>query len=82
MAYLIVVIDPKLLMPEGEYPARVADLSDRIRGARPIDAAKPIRMPYDRSAASRRKAVRKGTIEIPDPVRDALARMAEKTTNR
>jgi LDH2 family malate/lactate/ureidoglycolate dehydrogenase len=79
MAYLIVAIDPKLLMPDGEYPARVADLSDRIRGARPIDAAKPIRMPYDRSVASRRKAIRRGTIEVPDPVRDALERMADKT---
>ncbi|MFN7192588.1 MAG: hypothetical protein ACK5U4_14235, partial [Rhodospirillales bacterium] len=69
----------KLLMPDGEYPARVADLSDRIRGARPIDAAKPIRMPYDRSVASRRKAIRRGTIEVPDPVRDALERMADKT---
>ena len=23
MAYLIIVIDPKLLMPDGEYPERV-----------------------------------------------------------
>ncbi len=75
MAYLVVVIDPKLLMPEGEYPARVSDLSGKIRSARPSgDSA--VRMPFDRSAADRRKRMKDGEIEVPERVYAALAKMA------
>ena len=33
MAFLVIVIDPKLLMPDGEYPERVSELADAIRSA-------------------------------------------------
>lgn len=78
LAYLVIVFDPKLLMPDGTYPERVAELADKIRGARPIDAAKPVRMPFDRSAKTRRESEAAGTVEVPDPVHASLMKLAEK----
>jgi LDH2 family malate/lactate/ureidoglycolate dehydrogenase len=79
MAYLVVVIDPKLLMPEGDYPERVTDLSEQIRGARPAGDAS-VRMPFDRSAADRRRRTTDDAIEVPERVYEALVKMAAAET--
>jgi LDH2 family malate/lactate/ureidoglycolate dehydrogenase len=78
MAYLVIVIDPKVLMPEGEFPDRVKELSDKIRGARPIDPKRPVRMPFDRSAAERRRRKGEDAIEVPDRVYESLVKLAGK----
>lgn len=78
MAYLVVVIDPKLLMPEGNYPERVTELADAIRSARPAAADAPVRMPFDRSAADRRRRIAEDAIEVPDRVYEVLVEMAAK----
>jgi LDH2 family malate/lactate/ureidoglycolate dehydrogenase len=78
MAYLVIVVDPKLLMPDGAFPDRVTELSDKIRGARPIDPEKPVRMPFDRSAAERRRRLAEGAIEVPDRVYESLVKLAGK----
>jgi len=78
MAYLVVVIDPKILMPEGDYPDRVSELSDAIRSSRPMDKARPVRMPFDRSQADRERRRKANTIEVPKPVYDSLVAMAAK----
>lgn len=78
MAYLVVVIDPKILMPEGDYPDRVSELSDAIRSSRPVDKAHPVRMPFDRSQADRERRKKANTVEVPKPVYDSLVAMAAK----
>lgn len=78
MAYLVIVVDPKLLMGNDEYPARVAQLSDEIRSARPTDPGRPVRMPFDRSAETRRGHLREEAIEIPEPVYTGLVKLAAK----
>ncbi len=78
MAYLIIVVDPKILMPDGEYPARVTELSEKIRSARPTDPKKPVRMPFDRSAANRTRCKAENAIEVPDRVYESLVKLAEK----
>lgn len=78
MSYLVIVFDPKLLMPEGQYPDRVAELSDKIRSARPIDPAKPIRMPFERSAKDRRRRKNEDSVEVPDVVVDGLKKLAAR----
>jgi len=77
MAYLVVVIDPKLLMPRGDYPARVAELAREIRGARPESPDRPVRMPFDRSADARRRSRQQDAIEIPDVVYQSLCRLGQ-----
>jgi LDH2 family malate/lactate/ureidoglycolate dehydrogenase len=78
MAYLVVVIDPKLFMPEDNYPARVTQLSAAIRSARPVAADKPVRMPFDRSAADRRRRLQDDAVQVPDRVYEALVQLAAK----
>ena len=38
-----------------------------VREAKPIDPANPVRMPFDRSADTRRKTLARGTIEVAEP---------------
>jgi hypothetical protein len=68
MAYLVIVIDPKVLMPDGEFPDRVTELSNKIRSTRPIDPKKPVRMPFERSATERNRRKAENAIEVPDRV--------------
>jgi delta1-piperideine-2-carboxylate reductase len=77
MAYLVVVIDPKLFLPAGEYPARVSELAAAICSARPVDPAQPVRMPFERSAQSRRRAQEAGAIDVPDVVYHGLLKLQE-----
>jgi delta1-piperideine-2-carboxylate reductase len=79
MAYLVVVIDPKLLMPEGDYPERVSELAGKVRTARAA-TDEPVRMPFDRSAADRRRRVQENAIEVPERVYEALVKMAAQKT--
>lgn len=79
MAYLVVVIDPKLLMPEGNYPESVSKLAAEIRGARPAGEG-PVRMPFDRSAADRKRRMAENAIEVPERVYESLVAMAGQTT--
>ncbi len=78
MAYLVVVIDPKLLMPDGDYPERVAELATAIRSARPAVPDQPVRMPFDRSAAARRRRLEEDAVEVPDRVHEALLALAQR----
>jgi LDH2 family malate/lactate/ureidoglycolate dehydrogenase len=75
MAYFVIVIDPKIFLPEGEYPARVNELADEICSARPIDPQNPVRMPFARSAQLRRQNLQSGDIEVPDVVHAGLVKM-------
>lgn len=78
MAYLVVVIDPALLLPDGDYPDRVAELSQAIRSARPIDPANPVRMPFDRSRTERARRLKEDAIEVPDRVHQQLVKLAQR----
>ena len=78
MSYLVIVFDPKLLMPDGDYPERVAELSGKIRSARPVDPARPVRMPFDRSARERRRRQGEGTVDVPDVVVEGLRKLAAR----
>ncbi len=77
MAYLVVVIDPKLFLPEGNYPARVSELADAIRSARPIDPSRPVRMPFERSAQAREESLKSGVIDVPDVVYEGLLKLRQ-----
>lgn len=77
MAYLVIVIDPKILMPEGNYPDRVGELADAIHSAKPLDPTKPVRMPFERSAQERRRRQHADSVDVPNPVYESLVKMAK-----
>jgi delta1-piperideine-2-carboxylate reductase len=78
MAYLVIVIDPKLLMPDGNYPERVSEFATAVRSARPTVPGRPVRMPFDRSVAERRRRLQDDAIEVPDRVHVALVELAAR----
>ena len=78
MGFLVQVIDPKILMPDGNYAEHVAELSNAIRGARATDPANPVRIPFDRSAAERRRRLAEDAIDVPDTVHAGLVRLAAR----
>jgi LDH2 family malate/lactate/ureidoglycolate dehydrogenase len=78
MAYLVIVVDPGIFMPDGAFPARVQEYAELVRSARPVDPAQPVRMPFDRSAAERERRLREDAIEVPDRVYASLTELAAR----
>ncbi len=67
---------PDLLRPEAEYRARVTEYAKWVRAARPVPGSPPVRMPFDRSAAERRRRLEEDAIEVPDLVQNRLTEVA------
>ncbi len=78
MAYLVLVIDPKILMPDGDYASRIGELRDKILSARPRDGGPPVRMPFQRSAEERRRRQAEQEIEVPDAIVTGLRGLIER----
>ena len=73
---LFVVMRPDLMMSTTEFKANVAEYANAVRAARPIAGGPPVRVPFERSAAARRKALAAGVIEVADPVHARLVEIA------
>ena len=67
------------MMPEDEFRTAVSEYANAVRAARPVKGGPPVRMPFDRSAADRREAVARGTIEVADSVHARLREFAQKS---
>ena len=74
--FLIVVIDPEIFTPAADFRRRVA-YAESIRTSRPVDPAKPMRVPFDRSAATRTARLRENRIEVVDAVYKTLCETAD-----
>lgn len=69
---LIVTLDPRLLAPGEDLAAKVGEYMAWVRSARPLDAAEPVRVPFERSARERARRLREGVLEVPDAIVRAL----------
>lgn len=75
---VIVTIRPGLLIPPDEFAQRVAAYADAVRGARPIPGGPPVRMPFDRSRAERKRRLAEDAIDVADSVYSKLAEIAAR----
>ena len=73
---VIIAIKPDLLTDASGFAREVTAYADSVRKARPIDGGQPVRMPFDRSRAERRRRLAEDAIEIPDAVYSRLADIA------
>jgi LDH2 family malate/lactate/ureidoglycolate dehydrogenase len=73
---LFVVMSPGLLMPVEAFKASVAEYAEAVRSTRPIHGGPPVRMPFDRSAAERRRRIAEDLIKVPDPIHTYLRRIS------
>jgi delta1-piperideine-2-carboxylate reductase len=74
--YLMIAMKPDLMMPEAEYRQKVTDYAESVRAARPVAGGGPVRMPFDRSAADRRAALKRDRIEVSEMVLNRLREVA------
>ena len=61
-----------LMMPESEYREKVSAYAEAVRSAQPENDKRSVRMPFDRSAADRRRCLNEGQITVPDFVIEKL----------
>jgi LDH2 family malate/lactate/ureidoglycolate dehydrogenase len=73
---LFVVMSPGLFMPPEAFRAQVSEYAAAVRAARPVAGGPPVRMPFDRSAAERRRRMVEDAIEVPDAIHARLVEVA------
>lgn len=77
--FWLLVMDPGLLTGPEDFRHRAARYADHVRATRPADEDRPVRVPFDRSAAERDRRRREGTVEISDETYAALIKVAAPT---
>ena len=65
---LFVVMSPSLLMPVEAFKTSVKEYAEAVRLTRPVEGGSPVRMPFDRSSAERRRRIAADVIEVPDSI--------------
>jgi len=76
--YLIMVVDPGLFGDGEGFRKSVTAFMAEMHGTRPADPAKPVRVPFERSAKVRRQTLERGFIDVPEPVVDTLRASARE----
>ncbi|MBL8382371.1 MAG: Ldh family oxidoreductase [Burkholderiales bacterium] len=72
----VLVVNPALFTSADEFRQRAAEYVQRVRDTRPLDPARPVRAPFDRSREERARRLAAGTIEVADKVVAGLRREA------
>lgn len=73
---IIIAIRPDLLTDANEFQRAVAGYAESVRNARPVAGGSPVRMPFDRSRAERRRRLAEDAIEVADAVHARLVAIA------
>lgn len=71
----IVAMRSDLFADEGHLEREAAHFADTVRSSRPLDPAKPVRLPFDRSRAIRAERHARGLISVSDGTLEALRRL-------
>ena len=75
--FFLFVVDPGLLTSAEDYRQRVSAYADSLRSTRPLDPAKPVRVPFERSAAERERRRAADMVEVPDDTYQALVKLTQ-----
>jgi delta1-piperideine-2-carboxylate reductase len=76
-AMVVIAIRPDILTSAEDFARCVASYAESVRGARPVDGGPPVRMPFDRSRADRRRRVAENTLDVADAVYAKLVEAAQ-----
>ena len=74
--FFILVINPTVLSDAENYKQRVSEYAENLRSTRPVDASHPVRVPFERSVATRTRRMQENRIEVADEVYSALTKIA------
>ena len=73
---VVIAVRPDLLCSPDEFRQRVAAYADSVRGARPVSGGPPVRMPFDRSRAERKRRMAEDVLDVSDAVYSRLVEIA------
>jgi LDH2 family malate/lactate/ureidoglycolate dehydrogenase len=76
IGFFLLVVDPDLLTDGEDFRQRVADYAAHLRTTKPLDPAKPVRVPFDRSRQERARRLAEDAVEVPEALHAALLRAA------
>jgi LDH2 family malate/lactate/ureidoglycolate dehydrogenase len=72
------VIDPEILMPGGQYKARVSELRRAVAASRPMAGTSTVRVPGDGSLRRRQQALAAGVVKIDERVYERIVALCAK----
>jgi LDH2 family malate/lactate/ureidoglycolate dehydrogenase len=70
--FLVIAIKPDLFRPIEEFKEQVDGYAKSLRSSKPLPGQSPLRMPFERSADDRAKALSRGYIELDETVVSSL----------
>lgn len=79
-AFVILAIDPGVLLPDGGYEEAAAAFAAGIRATEPLEGHDAVRMPGDRSIGRREQRLRFG-LPVPPAILEELRALAERSTS-
>ncbi|MBM3490355.1 MAG: Ldh family oxidoreductase [Alphaproteobacteria bacterium] len=79
--FVILALRPDLFVDTQQFKREIAAYAETVRAARPVAGGEPVRMPFDRSAAARRRRLAEDAIEVPDLVHERLTRIATRNAS-
>ena len=72
------VVDPEILMPGGEFKARVSELRRTLAANRPMAGTSQVRVPGDGSLQRRQQALAAGVVNIDERVYQRILELCEE----
>ena len=76
--FLIMIINPAMFRPIEEFKKKVDDYAAKMREGPSLPGGAPLRMPSERSNATRAKTVETGEFEVEDGVIERLKALLQK----
>ena len=75
---IVIAIRPDLLTPADDFRREVSAYADAVRGTRPVEGGRPVRMPFDRSRSERRRRLAEDAIDVADEIHSRLTELASQ----
>ena len=73
---IVIAIRPDLLTSADDFRREVSLYAEAVRGTRPIEGNPPVRMPFDRSRAERRRRLAEDAIDVAGEIHSRLSALA------
>jgi LDH2 family malate/lactate/ureidoglycolate dehydrogenase len=75
---VVITIRPDLLTSADEFAQKVSAYTKSVRAARPVGGGGPVRVPFDRSRAERRRRLAENAVDVADAVHRRLVEIASR----
>ena len=75
---VVMAINPDLLTSADDFARNVSAYAESVRTARPVESNRPVRMPFDRSRAERKRRLAEDAIEVAHAVHQRLVEIASR----